>query len=125
MATAASQRLGKMDSLVVRILRDIILMMDDDPYLDAFEELVPGPELNAAGDLEDDAEEVWMTDLDRVESQVLKRVAGALTHYATNDKGDRLVRELHRQLGAEDETQEEEHRIILIHAPEAHLVRQV
>lgn len=126
MATAAP-RLGRMDALTVRILKDIVLMMDDDPYLDEFEELVEGPILDADGDMGEDAEEVWQTELDRVEARVLNRVGRALVNMTSDHgEGDRLVRELHRQLRIQDDTQEEEEpHVILVHTPEAHLVRQV
>jgi len=124
---SSDTRLGALDRLTVEILKDLILSLDD-KYLDNFEDLV---DIACPDDLDSDDNEVAMElfydEVERIQDRVMLRVGKALVNYGRG-KGDddRLIREMNRQLKAEDDTAPEtDPHTIIVHAPEAHLVRQV
>lgn len=125
--TTSDPRLGALDKLTVEILKDLILSLDD-KYLDSFEDLV---EIAAPDDLDTDDNEAEMErfydEVERIQDRVLSRMGKALINYGRGSgDNDRLIREMNRQLKREDDTAPDNPpHIVLVHAPTAHLVRQV
>lgn len=114
-------RLGALDRLTVEILKDFLLSLDD-KWLDDFEELAHDQMNPSDSDVEsEEFMDRWDDLVEKLQDKVIKRVAGAITHYATG-MDDRLINEMNRQLGAEDEKPPH---TILVNTPAAHLVRQV
>jgi hypothetical protein len=119
--------IGAFDSLVIRLLKDLVFNLDEDPYLELFEDLIDLG-MTDDGDLEVDDVDKYQDQLDALQARAMARLGRALINMGSGkDRDDRLVREMKRQIKAEfdgEEAPPEEPHVILV-GPQHHLVRQV